>query len=101
MSAVASFTAEQELWQSVVVTAFMDATRPNSANRDDMRARSDADRWIRGNGRDFRQVCSMAGMDPDFLHQAYIKGRVDPERLRAGERCHKAQPQTVATWVQA
>lgn len=97
---LAALTPEQELWQSVVFTAFMDATRNETENREEQ-SRREADRWIRGKGRDFRQVCSMAGMDPDFLSAAYIAGKVDPALLRCGERCHKAQPQPVATWVQA
>lgn len=91
MSQVASTMPEQELWQAVLFAAFVDATRVDPPDTENRRAKRDADRWIRGAGKDFRTVCALAGMDPDFLRDAYVTGRVCPERLRNGERSHKAK----------
>jgi hypothetical protein len=69
---------EQHLWQKVVEQAFVDATA-GAAPSDDARAGTDrrkASDWIRGCGRDFRMVCGLAGMDPDFLSDAFRAGRV-------------------------
>lgn len=76
-------TPEQKLWQAVILKAFTDATAVNPSSREDRMEKSRADSWIRGCGRDFRFVCSLAGMDPEFLSLAYRQGRVRPELLRA------------------
>ena len=76
---------ERELWQTVVFQAFIDATHdlPSGAVGSQRHDKRDADAWIRGCGRDFRMVCSLAGLDPAFFSAAYVQGRVDPVRLRA------------------
>lgn len=89
MSDIASAPAEQTMWQAVLFQAFIDATRHNPYAPENKRSISSADRWIRGKGRDFCEVCALAGMDPDFLHDAYVQGRVDANKLRAAERSHK------------
>lgn len=100
---------EQMLWQAVVYRAFLDATIPTKAATGDtskmtqaqLRDRATtmsgrkrdsaqvvhsinaADAWIRSNNKDYREVVSLAGMDPDFLRDQYIKGAVDRDILRA------------------
>ncbi len=76
---------ERELWQSVVFQAFMDATwdEAQSDSQESINAKRQADAWIRGCGRDFRKVCALASLDPDFLSEAYINGRVVAAKLRA------------------
>lgn len=68
---------EQIMWQSVVYRAALDATGI------DAREKRDADNWFRRAGSHFRAVVTMAGMDPDFVRDAYIAGRVDRDLLRA------------------
>jgi len=69
------------LWLHFLHLAFTDATAGSSGwSRGH---RESADQWIRDCGRDFRHVCSLAGMDADFLSGAYRAGRVNPERLRS------------------
>jgi hypothetical protein len=78
------------LWQHVLQQAFMDATSESTAQVQSSasaagkgsREQLSADRWIRDCGRDFRMVCSLAGMDADFLSGAYRAGRVNGEWLR-------------------
>lgn len=36
-------------------------------------AQYEADRWFRTNSRDFRKVCSIAGVDPGALRAAYLR----------------------------
>jgi hypothetical protein len=79
-----SISPERKLWQEVIYQAFIDATS-ESDTKEWRCARPEADAWIRGCGRNFRQVCAMAGMDPDFLSESYIAGRVNPDLLRNGD----------------
>ena len=75
-------TPEQRLFQSVVLTAVMDATNESETSRDALMNKRDADAWLRGNRKDYRLICSMAGMDPDFVREAYLAGRIDRELIR-------------------
>lgn len=79
-------TGERVLWQAVVYRAFRDATDPKAKSIEAQEHKAEADTWIRQCGRDFRHVCLLAGMDADFLSDAYILGRVDPELLRATQK---------------
>jgi hypothetical protein len=77
-------SAERELWQTVVFLAVKDALE----GRDQYKAplsQVQADRWIRGGGKDFRLVCSLAGIEPEFLREAYVSGRIRLELLVASE----------------
>ena len=78
-------TVEQELWQAVVLRAAMDALADNPSSDEDQRAKRDADRWFRFGGRDFREVCTLAGIDPDFIADAYKSGRIDRRLLKSKE----------------
>ena len=72
-------TPERMLWQAVVHKAFLDALCPkeNQNSADQVKATREAIVWIERGGKDFQQVCSMAGMDPDFLREAYLRGRMN------------------------
>lgn len=78
-------TPERILWQTVVWQAFIDATwQPTSWEAPEhRRAKQLADDWIRGCGKTFRRVCAYADLDPHFLSQAYVAGRVNAAGLRA------------------
>jgi hypothetical protein len=76
---------EQILWQSVLMQAARDATAPNPGDTETIRAKVEADAWFRRGGKQFRQVCMMAGFDPDFIRDAYIGGRIDGKLLRSSE----------------
>lgn len=78
-------TPEQKLWQSVVLRAALDATSNPSSSSDDYIAQKNADAWMRTGGRDFREVCGLAGLDPDFIKEAYVGGRINAELLRSKE----------------
>lgn len=73
---------EQKLWQEVVLKAVRDATADDPQKQEDRHAKRQADAWLRTNSRDFRDVCMMADLDPDFIRDSYVAGRVDPEILR-------------------
>ena len=75
-------TPERLLWQAVLYRAAMDAVAPETGD-DGARNRSEADTWFRRGGKDFRQVCALANMDPDFVRDAYLDGRIDPVVLKA------------------
>ena len=73
---------EQILWQSVVLRALLDAT---DATGNKETEHTEADAWIRFGGKKFQSVVTMAGMCPDFVRDAYIAGRVNPDLLRSLE----------------
>ena len=77
MQAEPDKSPEQILWQGVVFRAVIDATG------DDKGPREEADRWIRRGGPKYKRVVTLSGMDPDYLRDAYIAGRVRPDLLRA------------------
>lgn len=82
-------SAEPEtlLWQAVVLRAFEDATAVKVSSKGSNGGvpteleRQQARAWILGRGPDFRKVCALAGMDPDFLADNFQNGRINPGSL--------------------
>lgn len=68
---MAEIMPETRLWQTVIFQAVIDAT----AKGDSLEKRRAAE-WLRENRRDFKQVCAMAGLDPDFISEAFCQGRI-------------------------
>ena len=79
-------TPERRLWQSVIFQAAVDATNPDPKSEDLLRHKREAASWFRGRGRDFCEVCNRAGMDPDFLHEAFVAGRINRDILKKASR---------------
>jgi hypothetical protein len=77
-----SMSPEQLLFQTVIEKAFVDAINPDPANDIDRRAKSEAVAWIANCGRDFRRVCEWAGMDPDFLSDAFNANKINRNTLK-------------------
>lgn len=79
--AMTDISSEKRLWQAVVLKAMSDATHPDGpgGSTEQGRATRDAISWLRSGGRDFRTVCHLAGVDPDFIQGAYLSGGVDPQ----------------------
>jgi len=84
-------TPEKHLWQAVVFKAIMDATANDPKNGDDIAEKRRSDIWIRKGGPDFVQVCTMAGIDPAFIREAYISGRIDRDMLRKEKEASNGQ----------
>lgn len=63
----------RQLWAEVMALAWKDATDELEADAavDLIRARRDARRWFSQAGKDFREVCSLAGVDPVAVHERY------------------------------
>ncbi len=73
-----SISPEQLLWQSVVIANVLDATNEKKhLGKQAYMDRWKADNWIRFNGRDYREVCNLAGIDPDFLRERYMSGEIN------------------------
>jgi len=53
------------------------------------RAKKPSTNWITKAGKDFHTVCNLAGMDPDFVRDSFLAGRVDGELLRTAQGRHK------------
>ncbi len=84
-------TPEQRLWQAVVFQAARDATairttrgKANGAGTSSL-DKSQADSFLRG-GRDLHFVCSLAGLDPEFIRDAYRNGRIERSALTYDRR---------------
>ena len=70
---------ERALWCEVLVRALRDAaghfetSRSTYATLDRRRAHE----WITRDSRDFQIVCTLAGLDPVAVRDAYLAGRID------------------------
>lgn len=60
------------LWRAVLTQAITDARRKLADNTMRPEAevnKAQATEWIRSNCADFRAVCELADVDPDYMHQ--------------------------------
>lgn len=71
-----STTPEQRLWQAVLAQAINDATRESASREEDRMAMMEARAWLDRGGRDFRRCCTLAGLDPDAVRDAWRAGRL-------------------------
>lgn len=76
---------EQRMWQQVVLLAVADATKPICKHepKEASQNRDAAHSWLIRAGHDFKRACSLAGMDPDFVHDSYRNGRVNHALLKS------------------
>lgn len=79
---------EQRLWQGALLRNVMDATNPAPKAPDDVWASRSAKQWIESNCRDFRHVCSMAGVDASMIRSAFLEGRIDHASLVSADMAH-------------
>tara|TARA_R100001086_G_scaffold244692_1_gene174768 strand:- start:1735 stop:2061 length:327 start_codon:yes stop_codon:yes gene_type:complete len=88
---------EKRLWGAVIARSLMDANAPEQdvkCNPKTWRgerehARHTADSWLRSMSRDFVDVCTRAGIDPNYLREAYMAGRLSGYRLQRFVRADK------------
>ena len=73
---------ETRLWQAVVLRALLDATARAPRSNADRVEKARAHGWIKRRDRGFVDASHLAGLDPDFIRDAYMKGKVSPEGLR-------------------
>ena len=73
------------LWLRVLEQAFIDATY-DGTGRTAQRESDKAHNWISRCGPAFQEVCSLAGMDPDFLSNRYNAGQINRVLLKASEK---------------
>lgn len=78
-------TPEQRLWQSVLLTAVQDAVY-DGENVELQNAQRAAAIWLDKAGRDFREVCTLAGMDPQFIADAWRNGKLTKDSLKAATK---------------
>lgn len=85
--------AMRALWLAVIQQALRDAMHqsPSRSLRDTNGSRStlerdSADVWIKRTRADFREVCHLAGVDPDYLRKRYIERALSPGLTRNGRR---------------
>jgi len=81
-------TPENKLWQHVLMQAMIDATFTGDTT-ENCRAKKLSIKWMTKAGKDFHTVCNLAGMDPDFVRESFLAGRVDGELLRSAQGRHK------------
>jgi hypothetical protein len=72
-----SESAEQDLWQAVLLQAVKDAVTPGAYSEADRRAHHEAKAWLERGGEDFREVCNLAGFDPEHVRDCYLGGRIN------------------------
>jgi len=71
---------EQALWQAVVDQALQDALQSDDDKSITQLERDRTRIWLTRGSQDFDDVTSMAGYDPDFIREAYVSGRITPDR---------------------
>lgn len=57
---------ERALWLAALAQAFSDALYGENT-KVDVLARRQARTWLAGAGKDFQQVCTFAGLEPDYV----------------------------------
>ncbi len=73
---------ETALWVAVITQAMMDAL--SKANNSEARYHKDeAIRWLSDNSKDFVYVCTLAGLDPNYVRRKAKKALVSPVAWRA------------------
>lgn len=84
--------AAQHLWQRVVLQALRDAIVPRlRPDTETQSARLSAVNWLNSGSKDFREVCSLAGFDPDMVADWWRAARRDPDKMEAAmRRFHEA-----------
>lgn len=70
MSGEGGETGERQLWCAVINQAVIDyrCTLPKMALE-----QKQAESWFRNNGKDFRTVCELAGLNPDKIREKVLK----------------------------
>jgi len=58
--------AERSIWIAVITQAMMDALS-RSQKPEEQFHKFEATRWLTDNSQDFRNVCSLADLDPDYV----------------------------------
>lgn len=80
--------AERSMWVAVITQAMMDALS-RSRKAEEQFNKFEATRWLTGNSSDFRNVCLMAGMDPDYVRARAQKAITQNTKWRAEAGCGK------------
>lgn len=74
---------EQRLWQEVVFKTIIDAmSNQDSPCDDEWISRKQAREWMKGDTRDFFEVCTLAGIDPHFLRENFAAGKIRLEDIK-------------------
>ena len=68
---------ERQLWAAVLGQAVNDALRESAYSDEDRRANGGARSWMDRQGRDFRLVCTLAGMEPEAVADAWRGRRME------------------------
>lgn len=86
---------EKRLFNALIVRAVMDARGHTIGceGGEKKLAQMQALNWFKGNGRDFRIICELAGIDAGSVRAAVLSGRVDDKHLdnRCAEKNSKAK----------
>lgn len=77
-------TPEQRLWQTVLIQAINDALHDDPYSPENTRAKREAISWLTRGTADFREVCSLAGFDPDHVREAWRCGKLSRVQSKHG-----------------
>lgn len=80
----AALTPERRLWLTVLLTAVNEALREQRLSASDLERYQSAN-WIKGNSSDFREVCELAGINPDALREKFIAGKISRKILKSAK----------------
>ncbi len=64
--------SEQKLFRAIITLALEDVLS-NSQGRHESVVKAEAHDWLMSDSEDYRNVCSIAGLDPDWVRERYTK----------------------------
>ncbi|MHB2165730.1 hypothetical protein [Alsobacter sp. R-9] len=83
---------ELALWCAVIRQAVSDAVDSVASDSVSAAARQKARVWFVRKGKDFREVCTLAGVDPDQVHAAMTKRIADADGITIEEALARYNP---------
>ena len=84
-------TPDQRLWQDVAFRAIIDALSSLDINNEMERLERRAAReWMKGDTRDFFDVCTRAGLDPHFVREKFAAGKIRIEDIKTARHVRHA-----------
>lgn len=99
--------AHTAMWRAVITQALMDAGN-NSKKLEMRKEKARAIAWLNGDGDDFKEVCIMAGLDPQHVkNKAYeaikngCKWRVEANRFLQEKRDGKTENRSIKLEVKS
>ena len=89
-------TTHKQLWQAVLLRTYQDI-KNSTDGYEGHKAFIEAARWVgRYPSRQFKEVCMLAGLEPDFVHPRFVKIIQEAKAKDAACNTTKKEPLALA-----